>query len=54
MFYILIFLLKTIHTKSYLVELSAPKLSDGKSHLKKLEEDVENKSKYFWLKPFTF
>ena len=43
MFYILIFLLKTINTKSYLVELSAPKLSDGKSHLKKLEEDFDKR-----------
>ena len=43
MFYILIFLLKTINSKSYLVELSANKLSDGKSHLKKLEEDFDNR-----------
>ena len=43
MFYILIFLLKTINSKSYLVELSANKLSVGKSHLKKLEEDFDKR-----------
>ena len=45
MFYILIFLLllKTINSKSYLVELSANKWSDGKSHLKKLEEDFDKR-----------
>ena len=43
MVYILIFLIKTINSKSYLVELSANKLSDGKSHLKKLEEDFDKR-----------
>ena len=36
-FYLLICLLKTINGKSYLVELAADKISDGSSHLKKME-----------------
>ena len=43
-FYLLLCLLKTINSKSYLVELATDKISDGSSNLKKMEGDSDKRA----------
>ena len=43
-FYLLLLLLKTINSKSYLVELAAHKVSDESSNLQKLEADLDKRA----------
>ena len=42
--FLLLCLLKTINSKSYLVELATDKISDGSSNLKKMEGDSDKRA----------